>query len=111
MTNIRPFFLTTADLNNDTFADILIGYSANKSVGIRLNDVQGYFSTKELSYSTGGDALFLTTGDIHNDDRLDIITVDVLNKRIIILINGDDDSHLLDWFTFRWMQFQYQWPS
>lgn len=85
----RPYSVTTADLNDDDFLDLLVTNIGTNNVGVFLNDGTGNFS-EQSTYPTDAIPYRLITADFNSDGNIDAATTNFLGNSISILLgNGD----------------------
>ncbi|CAF3821681.1 unnamed protein product [Adineta steineri] len=75
--NSGPVSITTGDMNNDKWIDIIVANVNSKTVGLFLGNGNGTFLS-QITYSTGSqsDLAAISIADLNNDTLLDIIVVD-----------------------------------
>jgi hypothetical protein len=91
-TGYNPFYVAVADLNNDTYLDIIVanGWSSYASVLLGYGD--GSFH-EQMMFSTGYGPLSVAVGDFNNDTRLDIVVGlrDTETNNVVILFGCDNE--------------------
>jgi hypothetical protein len=87
-----PVTVTTADVNNDGFPDIIAGLYTGHGIGTLLNDGTGHFG-KQIYLLTNFRAIGLAVGDLNKDGNLDVVTANTTGhgtgSSTILLGNGD----------------------
>lgn len=86
-TNILFNGVEVADVNNDTFPDIVgIGGNSTTSADVLLGDGTGYFSNAIAKYLTPTDPRDLAKGDFNEDGQIDIAVCHSLGSIVTIYL-------------------------
>ena len=92
----QPNSVALADLNNDSYLDIVVANSGSDSIGIFLGYGDGNFST-QLIYSTGDGSHpnALSIDDFNNDQHLDIAVVNTATGILSICLGFGNGNFTL----------------
>lgn len=84
-----PYKVVVADVNGDTFPDILTANMTDQTVSVFLGNGDGTFASKQ-DYAVGGPASDLKVGDVDGDHKQDIVTANYTAASFSLLRgNGD----------------------
>ncbi|CAF3555293.1 unnamed protein product [Rotaria sp. Silwood1] len=86
-----PMSVTTADLNGDSKADIIVAYSTSNHVGVLPNSGTGTFPAAQavLTQVTGATGpVSVTTADVNGDSKADIIAAYSTSNHVGVLPNS-----------------------
>lgn len=82
-------FMVVADLNNDSFQDLVAANQDDNGVGVLLGAGDGTFAAA-VPYAAALGTYSVSVADFNNDGKLDLATVGVADSRIGILLgNGN----------------------
>ncbi|CAF5016411.1 unnamed protein product, partial [Rotaria sp. Silwood1] len=86
-----PMSVTTADLNGDSKADIIVAYSTSNHVGVLPNSGTGTFPAAQavliqVAGATG--PVSVTTVDVNGDSKADIIAAYSTSNNVGVLLNS-----------------------
>ena len=97
--NSRPYSIAIADLDNDTYLDIVIACSGTSNVGVLLGYGNGTFAVPTM-FSTGNISLPLSVviADLDNDNKLDIAVANYDHDSVIALL-GDGNGNFIFYNT------------
>ncbi|CAF1202596.1 unnamed protein product [Adineta steineri] len=87
--------IAVADLNNDTWLDLVITDSGVNEISIYYGDKDGNF-IKQNEYSTGSNSIpyMVAIGDLNNDYQLDIVVTDIGINNIRIFFGSGNGSFI-----------------
>ena len=94
MTNVSTLrWVAVADLNNDSFVDIVVANSLANNICILFGDGHGNF-TNITTLSTGDDSrpVSISIADLNKDSRLDIVVANRLSVNILIFSGSDNGT-------------------
>ncbi|CAF2715870.1 unnamed protein product [Rotaria sp. Silwood2] len=96
----HPYYVITADLNNDNRIDIISVNFGSNTIGIFLENSSGSF-TMMIPYSTGNSSTpyAAVVGDINHDGRLDIVVANYGTNTIGVFL-GYGDGNFQDQVTY-----------
>jgi hypothetical protein len=83
------FFMTVADLNNDTKPDIVVANIFSGYMNILFNTDNGTFND-QMNYDTGCQQFVVATADLNNNGTVDIIVACISEQKIIIFHNDNN---------------------
>jgi hypothetical protein len=84
-----PSFIIASDLNNDTYADIIVTHSGTNKVGVFLGFGNGTFVTMiTFSTGTGSQPVSIAAGDFNGDSVPDIIVANSGTNEAVILLGN-----------------------
>ena len=86
-TGTAPRSVTTADVNGDGKADIIVVNGNSSSVGVLLGNGSGGFGT-QTTYATGAGPSSVTTADETGDGKADIITANYNSNNVSVLLGN-----------------------
>ncbi|CAF4790746.1 unnamed protein product, partial [Rotaria sp. Silwood2] len=97
-----PASVTTADLNGDKVADIIVAYSGSNNVGIFLNSGTGTFTAapNPLTISGAVAPVSVTTADVNADGAVDIIVAYNNSNSVGIFLNSGAGTFTPESTTF-----------
>jgi hypothetical protein len=83
----RPQYVTTGDINNDNYLDIITANSKNDSISVFMGQGNGTFAAQKM-YSTGYNSrpMAVIIDDLNNDNRLDFVVANAGTNNIGILL-------------------------
>ncbi|MBP9867278.1 MAG: VCBS repeat-containing protein, partial [Candidatus Pacebacteria bacterium] len=94
----NPYFITTADLNNDGRPDLITANTSstyqNDYVSVHMNNGDGTFATK-VNYGVGTGAAnpyFITVDDLNGDGKIDIASANYNSANVSVLMNNGDGT-------------------
>jgi parallel beta-helix repeat protein len=90
-TGSTPRSVTSADVNGDTYPDILVVNADSTSVSVLLNNGNGTFAAK-VDYTTGSNPYDVTTVDVNGDGKPDIITANNSSNTVSVLLNNGNGT-------------------
>jgi hypothetical protein len=98
--NFQPYSVTAADLNNDTYIDIVVVSSNTSQIAVLLGSGSGSFSlSKEYSTGSNSSPRSAVIGDFNNDTKLDI-AVNTYSTSSVILFLGRGNGLFSDLTTY-----------
>lgn len=78
-----------ADVNGDTFIDLIVANCWASTVGVVLGNGDGTFRPY-VEYPVGGGAVGMAVGDVNNDLKPDIVVTQIAGSQMVVLTgNGD----------------------
>ncbi|CAF3308762.1 unnamed protein product [Rotaria sp. Silwood2] len=85
-----PVSVTTADVNGDGKADLIVAYSSSNNVGIFLNSGTGIFTAQanRLTIAGATSPVSVTTGDVNGDGKADIIVAYITSNNVGVFLNS-----------------------
>ncbi|TLU83214.1 MAG: hypothetical protein FDX30_09175 [Chlorobium sp.] len=90
-TSNHPFSVTSADIDGDGDADLIVTNTHSDSVSILKNNSDGTFSSK-VDYGTGSYPVSVTSADLDGDGNADLITANFYNNTVSVLKNNGDGT-------------------
>jgi hypothetical protein len=81
-----PWIVTSADVNGDGKADLIVTNSGNNTVQVLLNNGNGTFAAK-VDYATGLKPSSVTSADINGDGKADLIVANGGSNTLSVLMN------------------------
>jgi len=89
-----PTAMITADLNNDTYLDLLITSCSKNQIAILFGSINGSFSQKVIySVMRHSCPIYIATGHFNDDQFLDFVTANYVSSTLSIFFN--DGNSLL----------------
>ncbi|CAF4353519.1 unnamed protein product, partial [Adineta steineri] len=87
--------IAVADLNNDTWLDLVTANSNVNNIAIYYGNKNGTF-IKQNEYSTGANSTpyMVTIGDLNNDHQLDIVVTNIGTNNIRIFLGSINGSFM-----------------
>jgi len=83
---LRPFFITTGDLNGDQHIDIVTANFGSSNVSVLFGDGVGGFPTS-TSYLVGTNPRSVAIKDLNGDGKPDLVTANATSHDVSVLIN------------------------
>jgi hypothetical protein len=82
-----PHWVSIADINHDSWLDLVVANLNNNNVGVLLADGHRYFGDQS-TYSSGSNSrpTSIAIGDFNNDNRLDIAVANTGTQNVAILL-------------------------
>ena len=86
-TGSYPDSVTSADVNGDGMADLIVANSSSNNVSVLMNN--GYGSSFDrMDYVTGGSPQSVTTADVNSDGNADLIVANWGSNSVSVLLNS-----------------------
>ncbi|CAF1365769.1 unnamed protein product [Adineta steineri] len=92
-TGLEPMAVKTADLNNDSFLDLVVANRAGNTTSVFFGYGNGCF-TQRIDLSTGPNAgtYAIAIGDVNKDNQLDIVVVNRHASNIGVFLGQGDKN-------------------
>ena len=89
----HPRAMVVADMNNDTWLDIIVGNVRTHSLRVLLSNSNGTFENKIINLvGINSSPTLIIVGDLNNDNRLDVITTDYNRDNVAVFLGSGDGS-------------------
>ena len=86
-----PYSVTTADVNGDGKADLIVANGASNTVSVLTNRGDGTFNAK-VDYTVGSSPYSVTTADVNGDGKADLIAANFCSDSVSVLTNKGDGT-------------------
>ena len=90
-TGYSPCSVTSADVNGDGKADLIVANSGSNSVSVLTNNGYGSFVDR-TDYATGSNPQSVTMADINKDGNADLIVANWNSNSVSVLLNKGDGT-------------------
>lgn len=90
-TGDRPYGVTSADVNNDGKADLVVANQFSNTVSVLLGNGNGSFANK-VDFATGSLPVGVTSADVNNDGKVDLVVSNRNDSTVSVLINIGNGS-------------------
>jgi hypothetical protein len=84
-------FTATADMDNDSYADIVVAIQMEAALSVLFNNGDGTFRAP-VSYEIPGHTTSIAAADFNNDGHVDIILGEYVRTDVAVLFNMGDGS-------------------
>ena len=85
-TGSNPYSVTTADVNGDGYADLIVANLNSYTVSVLINNGYGTFAAR-ADYATGSGPYSVTTADVSGDGKADLIVANIYSNSVSVLTN------------------------
>ncbi len=90
-TGLWPSSVTSADVNGDGKADLIVANATSNTVSVLNNNGDGTFATK-VDYATGDTPYSVTSADVNGDGKADLIVANHSSDTLSVLNNNGDGT-------------------
>jgi VCBS repeat-containing protein len=90
-TGSYPRSVTSADVNGDGKADLMVANSGNSTVSVLLGMGDGTFTAK-ADYATGSNPFSVTSADVNGDGKADLIAANNNGNSVSVLLGVGDGT-------------------
>lgn len=89
-TGKKPCKIKLADLNNDTFVDIIVTNEDDNSISVfeNISSPQGIVLKRAVNFAVGNKPIGVNTADLNEDNLLDIIVANYGDNSLFVLQNN-----------------------
>jgi len=84
-TGADPVSVTTADVNGDGHADLVVANANSNTVSVLLGTGTGTFAA-QTTYATGPDPISVTTADVNGDGHADLMVANANSNTVSVLL-------------------------
>jgi large repetitive protein len=90
-TSITPFFITSADVDGDGKADLVVANANSDAVSVLLGNGTGSFGVK-TDYGTGNYPQSVTSADVNGDGKADLVVANFISDTVSVLLGTGTGS-------------------
>jgi len=88
---LNPVSVTSADVNGDGRADLIVANWNSNTVSVLMNNGNGTFAAK-VDYTTGSNPYSVTSADVNGDGRADLIVANFYGNTVSVLTNNGNGT-------------------
>ncbi len=90
-TGISPTSVTSADVNGDGMADLIVANQGSSTVSVLTNNGNGTFAA-QVDYAAGSYPWSVTSADVNGDGKADLIVVNGGSNTVSVLTNNGNGT-------------------
>ena len=90
-TGSYPSSVTSADVNGDGKADLLVTNSSSSTVSVMTNQGDGRFNAK-VDVATGSNPISVSSADVNGDGKADLLVANYYSNTVSVLTNRGDGT-------------------